>query len=107
MSLPRRKGVDKQGRRNCGGMRRGTSNGSTVYLILCCEYAPFAEYTTRVPPYEEVIVEQQWARQLLNPLQINENIRSRVDSAMVHHDVFSYPLLAGILVGIRSEYNNM
>lgn len=52
------KGVDRQGRRNRGSMRRGTSDGSTVYLILCCESGPIAEYTTRVPPYEEVIVEQ-------------------------------------------------
>jgi hypothetical protein len=69
--------------------------------------APVAKYTTRVSPYEKVIVKQQWARQLLETLQINENIRARVDSAMAHHDVFSYPLLAGILVGIRSEYNIM
>jgi len=35
MSLPRRRGIGRQGRRNRGSLRRGTSNGSTMYLILC------------------------------------------------------------------------
>jgi hypothetical protein len=41
-----------------------------VYIIwfycvshpIMSKHAPVAEYTTFVPPYEEVIVEQQWAR---------------------------------------------
>jgi hypothetical protein len=46
------------------------------------ELAPVAEYTAHVPPYEEVIVEQQWAIQVPDPLQIIENIKTIVDSAM-------------------------
>jgi len=44
------------------------------------EHVPVVEYTTHVPPYEEVIVEQQWARHPSEPLLIIENIRARVDS---------------------------
>ena len=41
-----------------------------------------------VPPYEEVIVEQQWARHPPDPYQIINNIRARVDGTMGHPDVF-------------------
>jgi hypothetical protein len=30
-------------------------------------HEPVADYTTPVPPYEEVIVDQQWVRQPLDP----------------------------------------
>jgi len=35
MFLPMPRGVIKHWRKNCGGMRRGTSNGFTAYPILC------------------------------------------------------------------------
>jgi hypothetical protein len=38
-------------------------------------------YPRHVPPYEEVIVEQQWAKHPPDPYQIISNIRTRVDSA--------------------------
>jgi len=41
-----------------------------------------------VPPYEEVIVEQQWVRHTPDPYQIISNFRARVDGAMGHPDVF-------------------
>jgi len=63
---------------------------------------PVAEYTAPVPPYKEVIVEQQWARQVPDPLQIIENIRRWVDSAMGVPDVFGNPLVADIMEGILS-----
>jgi len=65
------------------------------------------KYTAHVPPYEEVIVEQQWARKISDPLQIIDNIRAIVDSVMSPPDVFSHPLFVGIMEGIRSEYNMM
>jgi hypothetical protein len=65
------------------------------------------EYTASVPPYEEVIVEPQWVRQIPDPLQIIDNIRHRVDSAMEVPDVFSNSLIAGIMDGIQSEHNMM
>jgi len=67
------------------------------------EPAPIAEYIALVPPYEEVIVEQQ--RQVPVPLMVIENIRRIVDGAMLHPDVFTSPLFAGIMEGIQSTYN--
>jgi hypothetical protein len=71
---------------------------------IMSEPAPAAEYIAHVPPYEEVIVEQQWVIQIPDPLNIIANIRARVDSAMGHPDVFSSPLFTGVLQGIQSEY---
>jgi hypothetical protein len=44
-----------------------------------------------VPPYEEVLVEQQWIRHPPDPYQIISNIRARVDGAMGHPGVFHNP----------------
>jgi hypothetical protein len=44
--------------------------------------AAIPDYTTPVPPYEEVVVEQQWVRQPPDLFQIIGNIRVRVESAM-------------------------
>jgi len=41
-----------------------------------------------IPPYEEVHVEQKWARHPPNPYQIISNISARVDGAMAHPNVF-------------------
>jgi len=60
-----------------------------------------------VPPYEEVIVEQQWARHPPDPYQIINNIRARVDSAMGHPDVFGNPEVLRIMQGIQSEWSMM
>ena len=69
--------------------------------------APVAEYTASVPPYEKVIVEQQWARHLPNPFQIIDNIRRKVEGAMEIPDVFSNPLVIGVMEGIQFEYSIM
>jgi len=69
------------------------------------QVAPIAEYTTHVPPYEEVIVEQQFARQVPDPLHIIDNIRCIMDIVMTYPDVFTHPLFADIMEGIQSEYN--
>jgi len=65
----------------------------------------FADYIAFVPPYEEVIVEQQRARQPPDPFQIISIIKARVESAMAVLDVFSNPLVLGIMEGIRSKYS--
>jgi hypothetical protein len=44
-----------------------------------------------VPPYDEVLVEQQWARHPPDPYRIISNIRARVDGAMAHPAVFRNP----------------
>jgi len=58
-----------------------------------------------VPPYEEVIVEQQWARHPLDPYQIISNIIARSDSAMGHLDVFDNPEVLRMMQGIQSEWS--
>jgi len=58
-----------------------------------------------VPSYEEVIVEQQWARHPPDLFQVIGNIRVRVESALGVPDVFSNPLVLGIMEGIRAEYS--
>jgi len=60
-----------------------------------------------VPPYEEIIVEQQWARHPPDSYQIINNIRARVDSAMGHPDVFGNPEVLRIMQGIQSEWSMM
>jgi len=60
-----------------------------------------------VPPYEEVIVEQQWARHPPDPYQIINNIKARVDSAMGHPDVFGNLEVLCIMQGIQSEWSMM
>jgi len=60
-----------------------------------------------IPPYEEVIVEQQWARHPPDSYQIISNIRARVDSAMGHPDVFGNPEVLRIMQGIQSEWSMM
>jgi hypothetical protein len=58
-----------------------------------------------VPPYEEVLVEQQWARHPPDPYQIISNIRARVDSAIGHPNVFGNPEVLRIMQGIQSEWS--
>jgi len=80
MSLASRRGVIRSWRTRCGSMRWGTWNGSTVYFILL--WSSLRYYTTHVPPYKEVSVEQQCARQVPELLQIIENIIARVDNTL-------------------------
>ena len=59
-----------------------------------------------VPPYEEVIVEQQWVGHPPDPYQIISNIRARVDGAMEHPDVFCNPEeVMRLMQGIQSEWS--
>jgi len=66
--------------------------------------APVPEYAVLRPVYEEILVEQQCDRYPPNPFQIIDNIRARVENAMVIPDVTSNPLFFGLLEGIRSDY---
>ncbi|RHN44066.1 hypothetical protein MtrunA17_Chr7g0215301 [Medicago truncatula] len=69
------------------------------------------DYTTDshphfVPPYEEVLVEQQWARHPPDPYQIISNIRARVDSATGHPDLFRNPYeVLRLMQGIQSRWS--
>ena len=66
--------------------------------------APVPEYNVTRLVYEEILVEQQWARHPPDLFQIIGNIRARMENAMGIHDVTSNPLFSGILEGIRSDY---
>ena len=84
--------------KRCFGKR-----GVTAAILDYASVAP----PRPVPPYEEVIVEQQWARHPPDPYQIINNIRARVDSAMGHPDVFGNPEVLRIMQGIQSEWSMM
>ena len=59
-----------------------------------------------IPPYEEVIVEQQWVRHPPYPLQIIHDVRGIVDSATMEiPDVYSNPIVGGIMERIRQQYH--
>jgi len=59
-----------------------------------------------VPPYEEVLVEQQRARHPPDPYQIISNIRARVDGAMRHPAVFHNPEeVMRLMQGIQYEWS--
>ena len=59
-----------------------------------------------VPPYEGVLVEQQWVRDPPDPYQIMSNIRARMDGAMRHPDVFHNPEeVIRLMQGIQSEWS--
>jgi len=57
---------------------------------IMSEIRLIAKYTTHVPPYEEVIIQQQWARQVPDPLQIIANIRARVELALDYPEVHPF-----------------
>jgi len=57
-----------------------------------------------VPTYEEVIVEQQWAIHPLNPFQVNDNMRGKVEHAIEILEVVSNPLFCSIFEGLQSDY---
>ena len=59
-----------------------------------------------VPPYEEVLVEQQWAKHPPDSYQIISNIRARVGGAMGHPAVFHNPEeVMRLIHGIQSEWS--
>ena len=59
-----------------------------------------------VPPYKEVIVEQQWTIHPPDPYQIISNIRARMDSAMGHPDVFrNSKEVLRLMQDIQSEWS--
>jgi len=82
-----------------------------VSHLILNPHAAIPDYTADahprpVPPYEEVPVEQQWARDPPDPYQIIINIRARVDDAMGHLDVLHNPKeVIRLMQGIQSEWS--
>jgi len=72
--------------------------------------AAIPDYTTDthprlVPPYEEVIVDQQSARHPPDPLQIMHDVRGIMDRAMTKiPDVYANLVVAGNIERIRQHY---
>ena len=66
--------------------------------------APVPEYVAPRPVYQEVIVEQEWAKHSPNPLQVISSMRARVEHAMEIPEVTSNPLFFSILEDLRSDY---
>ena len=63
------------------------------------------EYTVPRPPYEEVLVEQQWGRHPPDPFQIIQNIIAVVDSSMEGiPDMYSNHVVARVMETIRQQY---
>ena len=82
-----------------------------VSHLIVNPFAAIPDYTVdvhprHVPPYEEVIVEQQWARHPPDSFQIINNIKARVDGAMGHPNVFCNPYeVLHLMRGIQSEWS--
>jgi len=67
------------------------------------EYAADA-HPRPVPPYEVVIVQQQWASDPPDPFQVIGSMRGIVEHALQIPKVVSNPLFLRILEGLRSDY---
>jgi len=57
------------------------------------------------PVYQDILVDQEWARHPLDPLQVITSMRGRVEHAMQIPEVVSNPLFFGILEGLRTDYS--
>jgi hypothetical protein len=55
--------------------------------------------------YQDILVDQEWARHPPDPLQLISSIKSRVEHAMQIPEVVSNPLFFGILEGLRTDYS--
>ena len=66
--------------------------------------APVPKYVVPRPVYQEIVVEQEWARHPPNPFQVIDDIRGKVEHAMEIPEVVSNPLFCSILDGLRCDY---
>jgi len=57
------------------------------------------------PVYQDILVDQEWARHPPDPLQVISSIRGRVEHAMQIPEVVSNPLFFSILEGLRTDYS--
>jgi len=67
--------------------------------------APEPDIVFPRPVYQDILVDQEWARQPLDPLQVISSMRDRVEHAMEMLEVVSNPLFFSILEGLRTEYS--
>ena len=57
------------------------------------------------PVYQDILVDQDWARHPPDPLQVITNMRDRVEHAMQILEVLSNPVFFGILEGLCTDYS--
>jgi len=78
------------------------SKHSKWYIKWFYHVSPTAvpDYTAPVPPYKEVIVEQQWAKQPPDPFKVIRNIRAIIDSVAGVPDVYLNPTVARIMESV-------
>jgi len=66
------------------------------------KHVPIVEYPAPIPPYEEVIFQEQYVRQVLDPLQIIGNITSKIESALHYPEPHLY--YHNVLMSIDEDY---
>jgi len=57
------------------------------------------------PVYQDILVDQDWAKHPPDPLQVITSMRDRVEHAMQIPEVLSNPLFFSILEGLRTDYS--
>jgi len=67
--------------------------------------APEPDIVIPRPVYRDILVDQEWARNPPDPLQVITSMRDRVEHAMQIPEVISNPLFFGILEGLRTDYS--
>jgi len=76
-----------------------------VFHPLIVSPAPEPDIVMPRPVYQDILVDQDWARHLPDPLQVISNMRDRVEHAMEIPEVVSNPLFFSILEALRTEYS--
>jgi len=67
--------------------------------------APEPDITMPRAVYQDILVDQDWARHPPNPLHVISSMQRRVEHAMQIPEVVSNPLFFGILEGLRTDYS--
>ena len=67
--------------------------------------APEPDIVITRPAYQDILVDQEWARHPPDPLQVISSMRGRVEHAMEISEVVSNPLFFGILEGLWTDYS--
>jgi len=67
--------------------------------------APEPDITMSRPVYQDILVDQDWARHPPDPRQVISTMRDKVEHAMQIPEVVSNLLFFGILEGFRTDYS--
>jgi len=57
------------------------------------------------PVYQDILVDQYWARHPPDPLQVISSMKDKMEHAMEIPEVVSNPLFFSILEGLQTEYS--